>query len=169
MRFLVLMMTLLMFALLMFGCGEKSEKMAAEKIAEKTIESNIGGDAKVDIEKESIRIETEKGNMTMTAGDSAKLPANFPKDVFLYKDADLKMAMEFPQAFNLSLETNDAISKVSETYLAEMTEKGWQKKMDMDMEGQKMMAFNKEERTVNLVITSDQAKTQIALTVATEQ
>ena len=124
MRYLM-MIALPVIALLMFGCGEKSEKMAAEKIAEKAIESNIGGDAKVDIEKESIRIETGKGDMTMTAGDSAKLPANFPEDVFLYKDADLKMAMELPQAFNLSFETSDAVSKVSETYLAEMKKKGW--------------------------------------------
>ena len=167
MRLLMLMIALVVIALLAFGCGEKSEKIVVEKMAEKAIESNIGTDAKVDIEKESIRIETDKGEMTMTAGDSAKLPANFPRDVFLYKDAELKMAMELPQAFNLSLETNEAVSKVSETYLAEMTENGWQKKMDMDMQGQKIMAFNKDERTVNVMISSDQAKTQIALTVAT--
>jgi predicted outer membrane protein len=169
MRLLRLMMALVVIALLAFGCGEKSEKMAAEKMAEKAIESNFGGDAKVDIEKESIRIETDKGEMTMTAGDSAKLPANFPKDVFLYKDADLKMAMELPQALNLTFETNEAVSKVSETYLAEMTDNGWQKKMDMDMQGQKMMAFSKDERTVSVMISSDQSKTQIALTVATEK
>ncbi len=167
MRLLMLMIALVVIALLAFGCGEKSEKIVVEKMAEKAIESNIGTDAKVDIEKESIRIETDKGEMTMTAGDSAKLPANFPRDVFLYKGAELKMAMELPQAFNLSFETNEAVSKVSETYLAEMTENGWQKKMDMDMQGQKIMAFNKDERTVNVMISSDQAKTQIALTVAT--
>ena len=39
--------------------------------------------------------------------------------------------------------------------------------MDMDMEGQKMMVFNKDDRSVNAVISFDQAKTQINLTVAT--
>ena len=155
--------------MVMFGCGEKAGEKAAEEMAEKALESSFDGEAEVDIEKESIRIETEEGEMTMTMGDSVKLPADFPKDVFMYNGAELSMAMEHPQGFNLSLQTKDDMSKVLEVYLAEMTEKGWTKEMSMDMGGQKMMAFKKEERAVSVMISSDEEMTQITLTVAAEE
>ena len=53
----------------------------------------------------------------MTAGDSIKLPADFPKDVFLYKGAVLNTSMELRQGFNLVFQVKDDTSKVSETYL----------------------------------------------------
>ena len=154
--------------MVMFGCGEKAGEKAAEEIAEKAIESSFDGEAEVDIKKDSVRIETEEGEMTMSMGDSVKLPADLPEDVLMYKGAELSMAMEHPQGFNLSLQTKDDVSKVSEVYLAEMTEKGWTKEMSMDMGGQKMMAFKKDKRNVSVMISSDEEMTQITLTVAAE-
>ncbi|MBN1833430.1 MAG: hypothetical protein JW896_15100 [Deltaproteobacteria bacterium] len=156
----------IMFAaiVVMFGCGEKAE----EKAMEKAIESGMGGNAEVDIEKGSFRVQTEEGEMTMTSGDSVKLPADFPGDVFLYKGADLNTAMKLPQGFNLMFQTKDDTSKVSEAYLAEMEAKGWSKEMSMDMGGRKMLVFKKDERIVNVSIASHEEMTQIALTFAKE-
>jgi hypothetical protein len=160
----------IMFAaiMVMFGCGEKGTEKAAEKAMEKAIESNMGGNAEVDIEENSFRIQTEEGEMTMTSGDSVQLPADFPKDIFLYKGADLNTAMELPEGFNLMFQTQDDPSKVSEAYLTEMEAKGWSKEMTMDMGGQKMMVFKKDERMANVSIASDDEMTQIVLTVAKE-
>lgn len=154
--------------MVILGCDEKAEEKAAEKMAEKAIESSIGGNAEVDIEENSFRIQTEEGEMTMTAGDSVKLPADFPRDVFLYKGANLNTAMELPEGFNLMFQTKDNPTKVSEAYLAEMEAKGWSKEMSMDMGEQTMMVFKKDERIVNLSIASHEETTQIALTVAKE-
>ena len=161
----------IIFAAIMvvFGCGEKIEEKAAEEVMEKVIESNMGGNAEIDLKENSLRIQTEEGEMTMTAGDSVKLPTDFPKDVFLYKGADLNTAMELPQGFNLMFQTKDDPSKVSEAYLTEMEEEGWAKEMSMDMGGSKMMVFKKDERMVNVTITSDEEVTQIALSVAKEE
>ena len=164
MRYLIILAAMMV----MFGCGEKAGEKAAEEMAEKAIESSFDGEAEVDIKKDSVRIETEEGEMTMSMGDSVKLPADFPEDVFMYKGAELSMAMEHPQGFNLSLQTKDDTSKVSEVYLAEMTAKGWTKEMSMDMGGQKMMSFKKDERGVSVMISSDEEMTQINLTVAAE-
>ena len=160
----------IMFAaiMVMFGCGEKSEEKAGEEVMEEVIESNMGGNAEVDIEENSFRIQTEEGEMTMTAGDSVQLPADFPKDIFIYRGADLNTAMELPEGFNLMFQTKDDSSKVSEAYLAEMEEKGWSKEMTMDMGGQKMMVFKKGERMANVSIATDEGMTQITLTVAKE-
>lgn len=160
----------IMFAaiMVMFGCGKKAEEKAVEKMAEKAIESSMGGNAEVDMKDNSLRIQTEEGEMTMTSGDSVKLPADFPKDVFLYKGADLNTAMELPEGFNLMFQTKDDPSKVSEAYLAEMEAKGWSKEMSMDMGGHKMMVFKKDERIVNVSIASQEEMTQIALSIAKE-
>ena len=160
----------IMFAAIMvvFGCGEKGAEKAAEEVMEKAIESNMGGNAEVDIEKESLRIQTEEGEMTMTAGDSVKLPADFPRDVFLYKGANLSTAMELPEGFNLLFQTKDDPSKVSEAYLTEMEAKGWSKEMTMDIGSRKMMVFKKDERIANVSIASHEEMTQITLTVAKE-
>jgi hypothetical protein len=154
--------------MVMFGCGEKADKKAAEKMAEKAIESSMGGKAEVDIKDNSIRVQTEEGEMTMTSGDSVKLPANFPGDIFLYKGANLNTAMELPQGFNVMFQTKDDTSKVSDTYLAEMEAKGWSKEMSMDMGGRKMLVFKKDERIVNVSIATQEEMTQIALTVSKE-
>ena len=166
----ILMRYFIMFAAIMviFGCGEEGEEKVAEKVMEKALEANMGGNAEVDIEKDSLRIQTKEGEMTMTAGDSVKLPSDFPKDVFLYKGADLNTAMELPEGFNLMFQTKDDTSKVSEAYLTGMEAKGWSKEMSMDMGGRKMMVFKKDERMVNVAITSDEEVTQITLTVAKE-
>jgi hypothetical protein len=160
----------IMFAaiMVMFGCGEKGEKKVTEEAMEKIIESNTGGNAEVDIGENSLRIQTEEGEMAMTAGDSAQLPAGFPKDVFLYKGANLNTAMEFPEGFNLNFQTKDDASIVSEAYLTEMEAKGWSKEMTMDMGGRKMMGFKKDERMANVSIASDEGTTHISLTVAKE-
>ena len=104
----------------------------------------------------------------MTAGDSVKLPAGFPRDVFLYKGADLNTAMELPEGFNLLFQTKDDPSKVSEAYLTEMEAKGWSREMTMDIGGRKMMVFKKDERIANVSIASHEEMTQITLTVAKE-
>lgn len=151
--------------MVMFGCGEKT----GETIIEKAIESETGGNAEIDIKENSFQLKTEEGEMKMTAGDSVKLPADFPKDIFLYKGADLSMAMEFPQVTNVMFETKDSMSKVSEAYLDEMPKTGWAKEMSMDMGDQKMMIFKKNKRMVNVAISPVEEVTQIALTVTEEE
>jgi hypothetical protein len=106
--------------------------------------------------------------MTMSSGDSVKLPADFPKDVFLYKGAELTTAMELPEGFNLMFQAKDDPSKVSEVYLAEMEKKGWSKEMSMDMGERKMLIFKKDERITNMSIAPYEEMTQITLTVAKE-
>ena len=150
------------------GCGEKTEEKAAEKIMEKAIESQIEGKAQVNIDGDDIKIKTDDGEISISSGDSAKLPSGFPEDIFLYNKADLNASMTLPQGFQLGFESKDAPSKISEAYLKEMTAAGWSKEMSVDMGNQMMLGFTKEGRTVNVVIASNEDKTQIGLTVQKE-
>jgi hypothetical protein len=154
--------------MVMLGCGEKVEERVAEEVMEKAIESNISGKAEIDIEENSLRVQSQEGEMIMTAGDSVQLPADFPKDIFLYEGADLNTAMEHPEGFNLIFQTKDDPSKVSEAYLDAMQTKRWIKEMSMDMGGRKMMVFKKDDRIANVSIAPAEEMTQIVLTVVKE-
>lgn len=160
---------LLMAAMMVFGCGKKSAERATEKMLEMSIKENGGENAKVDINDNGISIETEDGAMKMSSGEAAKIPASFPKDVLIYKGAKLQMAMELPQGLNLMFESQDTVQKVSDAYLSAMTSEGWTKEMAMDMGEQKMLAFKKDNRVANVVISSSDGVTQVALTVATQE
>ena len=143
---------------------EKAEETVAEKIAEKAIEAQTGKKADIDVDKESMTIKTEDGEMTMTSGKAAKIPDNFPKDIPMYEEYVLEMAMELPKGYSLSFTTKDDMSQVSEWYLDEMIDEGWTKEASMDMGDQKMLVFKKGERGVNFVIAPDSDKTRISLT-----
>lgn len=145
------------------SCSEKAEESIAEKAIEKAIEAQTGEKADIDVDKESMRIKTKDGEMTMTAGKSAKLPDNFPKDIPLYGGAALDMVMEVPQGYSISFATRDEVSKVSQWYLKEMSSQGWTKEASMDMGDQKMLMFKKDERGVNLVIAPDEEQTRVSL------
>lgn len=156
----------LFVSVLMVGCScsEKSEEKVAEKIAEKIIAAKTGENADVEVDKEGMRIKTKDGEMALTSGKSAKMPDNFPKDIPMYKDSVLDMAMEVPEGYTLSYTTKDDMAKVSEWYLIEMVNQGWTKEASMDMADQKMLVFKKGERGANFVIAPDNDQTRISLT-----
>ena len=144
------------------GCGKKAE----EKVIEKIIEKESGGKADVDISDESISIKTEDGEATLHAGENVKLPADFPKDILVYKGADVKMTMEVPQGKSVTFLTKDDVSKVAEAYKKEMAGKGWKKEMAMDMGEQTSLIFKKDERMAQIMIGKEDDKTMINIITA---
>jgi hypothetical protein len=154
-----------MAAVLVSGCGKK----AADRIVEESIEASVGGKAKVDIKDNSMTIQTDEGTLKFASGGDAKIPASFPQDILVYKDASIQTVMEVPQGFNIILQTHDAAAKVQEAYQTSMTSQGWTQEMAMDMGEQKMLTFKKEQRTVSIVMTPEDGATQIAMTVAKQE
>lgn len=149
-------------ALTIIGCGKKPE----EKIAEKIVENGIGKKANVDINDESVKIETEDGSMSLKAGKSAEVPKGFPSDVYIFKPANVEMAMEVGQGYSIALKTGKDIESVTSTYKKEMVKKGWERKAAMDMGENTMMMYEKEKRVTNIVVSQEDGETKIVLTVA---
>lgn len=146
------------------GCGKKAE----EKVLEKIIEKESGGKADVDISDESISIKTDDGEAQFHAGENVKLPEDFPKDIFVYKNADVKMTMEVPQGKSVIFLTKDGVSKVTEAYKKEMAGKGWKKEMAMDMGEQTSLIFKKNKRMAQILIGKEDDKTMINIIAASE-
>lgn len=148
------------------GCGRGTQ----EEVIERQIEKEMGGsaDAKVSEKGLSIKGRTESGEVEMTAGDKARIPDGFPKDVPLYKNAELKAGMKVEQGFSVSLATTDDVATVAEKYGTRMEKEGWTQKTRMDMGVQSMFMYEKDERTANIVVAENPGGegTMITLTVS---
>ena len=148
--------------IVVLGCGRKLEEKAMENV----IESETGGRARVDLSDERVSIKTERGDLTITSGKSAKLPSDFPADVHIYKGATVTAVAQMGDGSSITFGCEDAPSKVADTYRDEMTGKGWVVGTSMDMGDQQMMMFTKEKRVVTVTVGESEGSTVIALILA---
>ena len=152
--------------LLVAGCGGSADEEAVER----KIEAATGGEAEVDLSEGSVEItgESEEGEYSMTAGEAAEIPDDFPGDVFVYKPSTVVMSMMVPEGHSLTLTTEDDQAKVMDTYKSEMEKHGWSQEGSMDMGGHKMLVYKKDDRVANVSLMKADDKTQIHLVVGTD-
>lgn len=174
------------------GCGRKSSDKMAESFAEKMIEKGLaakGVKAKVNLSGETssftttdadgqehtLQIGTE--SMTFTGPDgvasfraagAGQIPADFPKDVFVYPGAKVISSMMFPSGATLTLESPATLQDITSTTRTEMQAKGWTQQSSMDMGEMAMVTFTKDTRTVSLIIRPESDLTTMQITVAME-
>jgi hypothetical protein len=143
-------------AVLVSGCWPfPSSEKVGEKIMEKTIESQTGGKVNVDADKNEMTINSEQGSTTFSGGGNAKLPDNFPNDVFIFDDKQIIMSSSGTSAddFSVSYVTSVSADEVFSKYKSEMVAKGWKKDSDFDIGAQgKMLSFSKSKRRIGVTI-----------------
>jgi len=144
------------------GCRRKAE----ETVLEKVIERETGGKADVDISDEHISIKTKDGEMTMASGKAARIPADFPSDVLVYKGARVESVVRTTAGSSVSLTSRDEPSAVVAAYKKAMTGKGWSQETTVDMGEQQMLMFSKDDRATTVVVTRRDNSTFIGLTIA---
>lgn len=147
-------------------------KKAGEKAAEKAIEAGLakeGVKADVDASDGKVTIQSKDGKTEFTGGKNAKVPENFPKDVYVYEGATINAALSVPGGFNLTMETGDSADTVLSSVKKKMTGQGWKEEMTMNQGEQSMVGYKKGERTTMITISTDKKLTRIALTVTEEK
>lgn len=159
-RFVIVALCLVLLAA---GCG----KEAQEAKLEEEIEKATGKDAEVDISKEGMKIEgeTEEGKYEMTAGDEAKIPKDFPDDVFIYRPSEVTMSMKVPEGHSVTLVTKDDKDKVLEAYKKEMEGKGWSEEGSMHMNDTSMLTYKKGPRMATVNMAPTKGTVQIVISV----
>ena len=156
------------FALPSMGCKRLAER-AAEKAEEKAIEKGTGGQVSINGQKGTMTIVTDAGTMTM--GETAKIPDDFPKAVPVYPGAKAKMALKSASAgkevWSVSLETTDTKDQVVAYYKANMT--GYTVASAMDMGTSTMTVYQSPKYDVTMMAAAESAgKTGITLNVASK-
>ena len=154
-------------ALACTACG----KSAGERAAEAAIEAGTGQKADVDAKNGAVTIKTDKGEMKMTSGDSAALPASFPKDVYLPEHYTVKSAMEMPNAMVLEIEAPGAVATLAADAGKRMQAQGWKQQMAMAQTGQsQVLVYEKEKRSATLSFNDNGGKgVTLGVQVATNQ
>ena len=164
-----LMFVFIVLVLLFIGCGGGSQERAAEKAAEKAIAKETGEKADVDISKDKVMIKSEGKEITIAGEGTASLPEDFPKDIYVYPGAGIKMSGKQENSFMLTLESKDDLKKVVSEYKDKMKAQEWKEKTTLDMGEQTMIEFEKENRSTIINITKADDKTQIHIMINTEE
>lgn len=103
--------------------------------------------------------------VTTQAGNEIRLPKNFPNDVYIHPNTTIFNAYTTSESSTVGFDTEDTVKTVAEQYIANMLKSGWNKTTILDQPEISMLSFSKKERTANVIISSDDEKTQITITL----
>ncbi|XOU94122.1 MAG: hypothetical protein ACNFW9_04725 [Candidatus Kerfeldbacteria bacterium] len=148
----MLIITLVIGAgLILSGCG------VAEKVAENTIESATNNEIDVDIDDNSLTLNTNGG--TLEVGEKVSMPNNFPSDIYVL-NGNLISAMTIDEnnTFSINLSTNDSPTEVKAEYQTELANDGWTIDSTLDFGGGSMMTGTKDNRSITVTISVDETE-----------
>ncbi|MBA4387227.1 MAG: hypothetical protein C0404_04555 [Verrucomicrobia bacterium] len=162
------MVVVVALSVVLSGCGKK----ASEKMAEKMVESAMAKDGvkgKVDISGDKVTVQTKDGTTTFSGGGNAKIPDNFPKEVYVPDGATITASASTPGGFTLVLQVKDPGDKVAEVYKSKMTGAGWKEESSMNQPGMNMLVYKKAGTTMTAIIAGSDKVTQVSLNVAEDK
>ena len=141
-------------------------RKASEKLAEKMIEKSSGGKAQVSIDGDRISVKTKDGEMETAAGGNATIPADFPKDVLVLKDAKILATTKVPDAFSVQMQSAETVEKLVSRYEAEMKAQGWAQEASYNTGDATILSYSKDKgsRQASVVISKDDKGAQVVVT-----
>lgn len=143
--------------------AEKVSEKVTEKVAEEVIENALEGEgengkAEVDLSSGKVEVKTDKGKMTYGAGEDVEIPKSFPSDVVLPDQIKVKMAIEAENTFNVMAESTTEPGPLAEKMMKDAESNGWKKKSDMNMGHARILAYEKDKRTLAISIANNKEK-----------
>ena len=153
-------------ALCVAGCGQSP----GERLAEAALEASTG--QKVDVSEDGGKdtLKTDRGEMKISGGEGATLPAGFPQDVYLPADYKVSSSMELPGAMVVSLETEGQVAAMAADASKRMQAQGWKQTMAMQNEGDnQMFVFEKEQRNATVSFSREDDVVTVGLQLSSKQ
>jgi hypothetical protein len=158
----LLLLTLVLAAgLILSGCTKK----AAETATEKAIEDATNGQADVDIDTNSIKVNTNTASMQI--GGNVAMPENFPDDVYVI-DGTLTYALTSTEgkSYSIVVETSKSVSEVKSLYENKLVEDGWTINVNSMIQGSLGLGAQKGNRTVTITSSELDGKTSVSITTS---
>ena len=149
-----LIVALVLAGVVLAGGCRRAAKSMSERMMERAIERESGGKAHVDISRDGNKVtfKTDKGEVVTAGGEGVAVPADFPKDVPVYKGAKVLAVVNSPDASSLSLEVNDSMQAISQKFASEMKAQGWEDASSMSTGDGMVLTYKKEQRTASIAI-----------------
>lgn len=138
---------------------------AAEKTAEKVIESTTNSDVDVDLDNNSVTVNTNGGSLT--AGDNATVPDNFPSDVYLI-DGDVISAMTIDEdeTFQVQIDTPNSLSEAMDIYNEQLPADGWDITSTLTLTDSGSMMAEKDDRSVTVSFGTSDGTTVVIISTS---
>ena len=147
----------LLLAVTVSGCGKKT---VTEKAMEKAFEDSMGGEANIDVDGDTVKIETEDG--TLQVGTS-ELPENWPEDIYIAEGKITSASSHTDGIFNVSIEASESVSDMQTKYKEELEKNGWTINMTFALDDNVLLGAEKDDRSVSITIGIDEGKTLIII------
>lgn len=152
--------------LVLQGCVLSTK--VSEKVTERSIENQLGGEADVDINDDgTATYKTEQG----TVSTENKVPESWPKDAPIYADAKILISGENTdgqKGLSLSLSSPASVDKIFDYYSNELKNQGWKIVSTSKSTYGNVITAEKDTRTFSLVILGSDSTTQITTVIAFE-
>ena len=150
-----LMSALIAGLALTFGCGRKATYQTKD------------GEVTVDRDGKQTTIEatSKEGNVKVSAGQNVALPADFPKDVPIYKGATVKMAGSQGKGMMAMLVISAAQADAAKYYQDELKNQGWEIENSVNTGEVVVLSAKKDQRRCNVSIAKDKDGTMVSLVV----
>lgn len=164
-KFYLLLPVLVLVILTLAGCGKSLSQKASETAAERIIQAQTGGKAKVDIDGKNIKMETEQG--VIESGENVKLPSDFPTDVYII-EGTIKLAVtgQAGEGQTISIETDKSVEEILTIYDEKLKSAGWKIIATMNFGEGASVAGEKDDRTVSVFIGKSNDKTTVNISVS---
>ena len=146
------------------------QKTPAQKESVTSGTVQLGDKGKIEYSEKKVTISGEKGeNITIDASDDAKVPTDFPQDIYVPAGVQVKQSLKMDDGFHLILESKDAVAKVVADFKENMVKKDWKEEAAIDSEQGSMLEYSQgEKRSVLVHIIKEEAVTSIMLMVTQE-
>jgi ABC-type enterochelin transport system substrate-binding protein len=148
--------------LVLSGCGQKM----TERQIEKNLEKQMGDGYNVDMDNDTVTVETEDGGK-MTAGEDVELPKDFPSDVYVIDGDLIGVAENIGQkGYQVTLRTDKTNDEILEIYRDKFADDNWVEDSSMNMGGMIMLIAKKDGRTLTVAsVPDDEDEDQTVLSI----
>lgn len=142
------MRRMMFVAIAAFGlaaCGESGSEKAAEGMAS----AMLGQDVELEDDGETVNI----GGTRMSTGSAARMPADFPDDVFLPEDYALETVIASEASTALHMGTGAPADELFTEAVAAMADQGWTQGWTVPpTDGVGLAAFEKDDRRASISV-----------------
>ena len=125
------------------------------------------GTVKVDVDQKIMHMQTSEGNFDM--GPNIALPINWPTDIAIYPGSKVELTANLTDSNGQMVQstTQDKMQDIIDFYTKNLEGKGWTTKSTMKSEEMAMYSAAKDNREINIAVTTDEKERTIMLTTGT--
>lgn len=142
-----------------FGCSPTDR--LAEEATEAAINSELGGQANVEIDGDTMRFEDNETGTVSSWGENVEVPSDFPSDVPIYDNGTVVGVTVTREGDSqgswISFTTSDSAAVAVEWYAERLVAAGWTQQASYSVQGSEMRSFAKGDATITVSAGSDES------------